>query len=495
MPGLMVTPDVLTIAARDIAGIGSAITDANATAATSTLGILPPAADSVSAQLAELFGGHAQTYQSVSTRGEWFHRDFANALRASAAGYDDAEAKSANGLGKGRAAGDLSLPGSRQHHTPGTATRLWQAPTATSQLWRPGMPDPRLATARPALTASWSRLWQPDGSARLSRGIMAPRLIRPLEIATSASSGGRAPRFPILHQIVQNQIGYLHEIIEALDKAWQDELVALKALPQQLHQALVYLEHGDIEAAMKQVNKSITNLFFSGLYGRYNINGILIDQMTGVLPDLAPILTIPAQEMQNLADLLKPLGFGYAGKAAQHVADNLNAYSKRLGWVVDMTTAHADASGKLQGGIFMSRPLQIALDVLGPEILTWQALQRQTELLFNAIVRGNPLQALIDVIATPAQLTKAFLFGSGSVGLHTVGLDRSEIQAHIGGLFAPLSYQTGYFSDGSAGTMTGGLIAALVSLLPPILQWPFHDLRSFVDGFVALATGHPAVDR
>lgn len=77
----------------------------------------------------------------------------------------------------------------------------------------------------------------------------------------------------------------------------------------------------------------------------------------------------------------------------------------------------------------------------------------------------------------------------------------SEGRVHLGGLFGPLNY--GQESDGkywpmtqitdpSQGTLTGGLIPALVSLLPPKLQAPLLTIGAFLDGLIATIERHPA---
>lgn len=87
MSVLTVTPEVVSVAAGDLSGIGSTISEANVVAAAPTLGVVAPAADSVSAELAALFGGHAETYQAVSAQGQVFHQEFVNALSTSSAAY------------------------------------------------------------------------------------------------------------------------------------------------------------------------------------------------------------------------------------------------------------------------------------------------------------------------------------------------------------------------------------------------------------------------
>jgi hypothetical protein len=58
----------LKAAASDLAGIGSTINAATATAAAPTTGVLAGGADEVSSVMASIFGAHAQQYQAMSTQ-------------------------------------------------------------------------------------------------------------------------------------------------------------------------------------------------------------------------------------------------------------------------------------------------------------------------------------------------------------------------------------------------------------------------------------------
>lgn len=88
-------PEALTAAAGDLQGIGSAVAAQNAAAAAPTTGIVPAAADEVSALTAALFVAHAQTYQAVSTQATAIHEMFVHTLGTSAGSYAATEAANA----------------------------------------------------------------------------------------------------------------------------------------------------------------------------------------------------------------------------------------------------------------------------------------------------------------------------------------------------------------------------------------------------------------
>jgi hypothetical protein len=85
-------PELLTAAANQLQGIGSAITAQNAAAATPTLGVVPAAADEVSAVTATRFAAHAALYQEVSAQAAAIHDLFVQVLHASGTSYAGTEA-------------------------------------------------------------------------------------------------------------------------------------------------------------------------------------------------------------------------------------------------------------------------------------------------------------------------------------------------------------------------------------------------------------------
>lgn len=88
-------PEALAAASADLAGIGSAMSAQNAAAAPPTTGVVPAAADDVSALTATQFALHAQMYQAVSAQAEAVHHLFVSALGTSAASYAATEAANA----------------------------------------------------------------------------------------------------------------------------------------------------------------------------------------------------------------------------------------------------------------------------------------------------------------------------------------------------------------------------------------------------------------
>jgi PE family len=92
-------PEALSAAAGNLQGIGSSVSAQNAAAAAPTTGVVPAAADEVSALTAAQFAAHAQMYQAVSAQAAAIHEQFVNTLGISAVSYAATEASNAIAAG------------------------------------------------------------------------------------------------------------------------------------------------------------------------------------------------------------------------------------------------------------------------------------------------------------------------------------------------------------------------------------------------------------
>ena len=88
-------PEMLTVAAASLQGIGSAMTAGNAAAAAPTTGVIPAAADEVSALTAAQFAAHAEMYQAISAQAAAIHEMFVNTMGISAGSYAATEVANA----------------------------------------------------------------------------------------------------------------------------------------------------------------------------------------------------------------------------------------------------------------------------------------------------------------------------------------------------------------------------------------------------------------
>jgi uncharacterized protein (DUF362 family) len=92
-------PEMLSAAAGNLQDIGSAVSAGNAAAAAPTTGVVPAAADEVSALTAAQFAAHAQMYQDFSAQAAAIHEQFVATLATSADSYLATEAANAAAAG------------------------------------------------------------------------------------------------------------------------------------------------------------------------------------------------------------------------------------------------------------------------------------------------------------------------------------------------------------------------------------------------------------
>jgi hypothetical protein len=92
-------PEALAAAAGTLQGIGAAMSSQNAAAAAPTTGVVPAAADEVSALTAAQFVAHAHMYQAVSALAAEIHEIFVHTLGISSKSYAVTEAVNAAAAG------------------------------------------------------------------------------------------------------------------------------------------------------------------------------------------------------------------------------------------------------------------------------------------------------------------------------------------------------------------------------------------------------------
>ena len=88
-------PAVLASAAGELQSIGAVVAAGNTAAAAPTTGVVPAAADEVSALTAAQFAAHAQMYQAIAAQATAIHELFVNTLGTSAGSYAATEAANA----------------------------------------------------------------------------------------------------------------------------------------------------------------------------------------------------------------------------------------------------------------------------------------------------------------------------------------------------------------------------------------------------------------
>ena len=109
MTTLITQPELLATAAEDASAIGSALSDAKATAAGPTTSVVAAAEDEISAITAQLFGAYGREYQGLLQQAAAFHDEFVATLAAAGNAYAQAEGEAAGMLGLGGGASSVPL--------------------------------------------------------------------------------------------------------------------------------------------------------------------------------------------------------------------------------------------------------------------------------------------------------------------------------------------------------------------------------------------------
>jgi hypothetical protein len=94
MSYVIAAPEMMTSAATDLATIGSDLSAAHTAAALPTAGLIPAAADEVSAGIAHLLSTYAGRFQTLAGKAAVFHEQFVHNLKSGASSYTSTEAAS-----------------------------------------------------------------------------------------------------------------------------------------------------------------------------------------------------------------------------------------------------------------------------------------------------------------------------------------------------------------------------------------------------------------
>ena len=91
MSYVIAAPDLVQSAAQNLAGIRASLAEAAASVAGPTTGVVPAAADEVSAAISALFGNFGQEFQALSAQAQAFHANFVELMNAGAGAYVNTE--------------------------------------------------------------------------------------------------------------------------------------------------------------------------------------------------------------------------------------------------------------------------------------------------------------------------------------------------------------------------------------------------------------------
>jgi hypothetical protein len=456
MSFVIAVPEVMTATAEDLAGIGSTLGQATATAAAPTTSVAAAAADDVSVTISELFGTYGKHFQALSAQAAAFHGELVSSLNGGARAYLDTEFANrasvaaatdpilgpilGGGTGGGILGGLGSLPGG------GTlgpilnsvGQQIGAALTASFDGFEVSLLPSLFAagTTASAAGAPWQTLFANTGS----------------NLQTIYSTWAAHP-FPVLHQIISNQTGYANTVVTGITTSLQNFPTTLANIPANIElsiqgasgfvpamqtfineqisygdavgavlpafgadlqktfpafesdlgmagQALIT---GDFHGAVRDIPRAALRLFLTGV----DISNLSSVKVEGPIGDLIPLSSLPSEVEQSFVNLLPP------GSIPEQIAQN---------FVNGINTS--------------ALPLGFAL--IGPPIAGMDGLATGATAFGAAVQTGNGVAALGALVDMPAYGLNGFLNGETIVDL-TVPVTETVDLPGIPPLLPPIS--------------------------------------------------------
>ncbi|MCV7102686.1 PE family protein [Mycobacterium palustre] len=533
-----------------MAGIRSSLAEAAATAASPTTGIAAAAQDEVSLAIASMFGSYGKNFQALSAQAQAFHQQFVQLMNAGAGAYAGAEAaNAAEGLLGGGFDGGIvgsvnstlsalegggglgaAVSGQIQANIDAVSSAIVGAPAALSGAIQTG--GQAISKAVSGFEAGVGAL-QAGGAPGLitsanafANAVAAPYQALAVNTFNNLQSIGNTlvgNPFPILHQLVNNQIfygetiataigagiqnlpaelanlpatiqagfqqllsfnpafyvqqfvnqqiGYAQTIATGLVAVPQDFANGLLGLPASFQAAGQALVAGDPVLAANLLGQGFESVALPGFNVANPATGIATITPTGPLGDLLPILSIPGQMAQNFTNLLPP---SIPRMVAQNFTD-----------LVQTLTSTANTLDIINGTLTFGLPLEAIFDGIGAPINALSALNSSAVAVETALQAGNVGAAVAAGLGAPAVVANGFLNGTTLLSLPLVSLAGlgapdifSLVEIPFGGLLTPLSLPPLFLvSDGQAfqltlagGTGFGGLIPGMLNIGAELAQ-------------------------
>jgi len=429
---VIAAPDIVTAAARNLAGNACTIEEATAAAAVHTTGVAAAGADEVSIALSQLFGTFGQRFQALSAQAAAFHNQFVSLLNDGAAAYLETEIANSSGVA---AATDPILGGLGPILGGGTGGGILGG---LGPVLGGGNLGPILGGVRQQIGAALS--FEVSGfevsllPELYAAGATASAAGQPWQMLF-ANTGANlqtifskfaADPFPILQQVIINQNGYANTVGAGVANALQNfpntlanvpaniqlgirgaqtfvpsiqafinqqntynqmTAAALQRFGADLQTTLPVFEYdlgmtgqalmtGDFHGAVQDIPRAVVNLLLSGV----DISNLSDVKVQGPAGDLLPIASIAADQSQSLVNLLPP------GSIPQQIAQNfVNAIS---------TSA-----------------LPLGFAVIGPPIAALDGLATGATVFGAAVQTGNGVAAIGALADIPAYTLNGFLNG------------------------------------------------------------------------------------
>ncbi|WP_242660542.1 PE family protein [Mycobacterium kubicae] len=420
---LATTPQLVTAAAENLAGLGSNLGQATAAAASSTTGVAAAAADEVSLAIAQVFGSFGEEFQAVNAQAAAFHSEFVRLLNGSAAAYVATEIANAQqnvmsavnapaqtllsgvAASPAAAAADILIPGAYQRLIVNTVTNL----QALGNAWGAD-PFPFLRQ----FLANQLGYGQQIATGFASTFQNAPLLLAnlPATIQANIQTLANFPAAFYAQQFITTQIGFAQTFANAVSDGIATLLPGLPAFGAGLQQAFGTLLTGNYYGAVVDVARAYANLLVTGFdpgnvtFGAVGatITATVNPRLLGPLGDLFTIMNLPGQEAQFLTSLMPP---SIPRQIAQNFTNVLNTLTNP-----SISATLALPLTNLAGGslsAFFGLPLVAAYASAGAPFSALGALALSATNIEQALASGNLLGALGAFIDAPAATLDGFL--------------------------------------------------------------------------------------
>ena len=521
MSFVVAVPDLVQGAAQDLAGIQASLAEAAATVSAPTTGVVPAAADEVSAAIAAMFGNFGQEFQSLSAQAQAFHAEFVGLMNAGAGAYLSTEVANAeqalanavdapiqailgqsliptsgsvassaatSGLLGGLLGGGGMTGGSLLGGFTGGSSGLLGGLTGSTGLLAGltgttsglsgvlgglgslgGNLNSILSGALPGLPAAQTEfaislfpgLLGVGTGGTGSTDIAGPYVTlieNTIANLQSLGAGWLADPFPFLRQVIANQIGYAQLVATAFGDAAHSFQAGLADLPAAFQATSQAFAAGNYVGGLSDLGTGFEGLF------------------TGTVGDLSPIFAIPGDIFQNISNVIKTLT------------------DASITFVFQPDTSALPLS--LVNSTFtlnLGLPLALGLDAIGAPITTMFAFEASEAAFGSAVQSGNFAAALTALVDAPAVIANGFLNGHATLALQqsvsanlaipvtdqvTVEIPVTEqamIGIPLGGVLTPLAPATVIVGPVTIGPVTVGQFSIPI---PPITVGPFT-----IDGF------------
>ncbi|BBZ52795.1 PE family protein [Mycobacterium heidelbergense] len=222
---------------------------------------------------------------------------------------------------------------------------------------------------------------------------------------------------------INQQIGYVQTITTSLQSAGADFSKTVPVFEADMGMAGQALMTGDYHGAVEHVGQAVLGLFISG-FDTSNLSDVKI---LGPGGDLLPILTIPAQQAQNFANLLPPGSI--LDQIAQNYANAITAFTN--GNIATTITLQLLQSPPVVMGANFGLPLSLAFAAMGSPISALDGFATGATAFGSALQAGNGVAAAGALVDMPAYVLNGFLNGQTLVDLN--------MPVSVGGVTIPMT--------------------------------------------------------